>query len=371
MRTCLTHLRLFMTADAAGGVFQYALDLAAGLAAAGVEITLAIFGPAMNASQRGQTRALRGVRVIETGLAIEWLATSEADVIRAAAAAADLACSCRADAVHLNSPALAIARYDVPAVAVAHSCLASWWAAVKGTALPEDFRWRTAFFSRGLEAANLVVCPSLAFARVLNAIYGRTAVAVHNGRSSEGAGAGLAAPAPFAFTAGRLWDEGKDVATLDAAAGLTNVPLYAAGAEEGPNGARIELRHAQALGMLSEADLRAQLARRPIFACASLYEPFGLSVLEAAQAGCALVLSGIPTFRELWQGTALFAAVREPHCFARAIARLQADPPLRAALGRAAQARAKAYSAEAMTQRMLGIYSALLGLREARRGAAA
>src|SRR5579885_2652545 len=111
-----------------------------------------------------------------------------------------------------------------------------------------DFRWRTAFFSRGLEAANLVVCPSLAFARVLNAIYGRTAVAVHNGRSSEGAGAGLAAPAPFAFTAGRLWDEGKDVATLDAAAGLTNVPLYAAGAEEGPNGARIELRHAQALG---------------------------------------------------------------------------------------------------------------------------
>src|SRR5579884_1993999 len=105
MRTCLTHLRLFMTADAAGGVFQYALDLAAGLAAAGVEITLAIFGPAMNASQRGQTRALRGVRVIETGLAIEWLATSEADVIRAAAAAADLACSCRADAVHLNSPA--------------------------------------------------------------------------------------------------------------------------------------------------------------------------------------------------------------------------------------------------------------------------
>ncbi len=45
---------------------------------------------------------------------------------------------------------------------------------------------------------------------------------------------------------------------------------------------------------------------RPIFVSTSLYEPFGLAVLEAAQAGCPLVLSDIATFRELWDGAAIF-----------------------------------------------------------------
>ena len=38
--------RLLMTADAVGGVWTYALDLAAGLAPFGVETTLAVLGPA-------------------------------------------------------------------------------------------------------------------------------------------------------------------------------------------------------------------------------------------------------------------------------------------------------------------------------------
>ena len=52
----------------------------------------------------------------------------------------------------------------------------------------------------------------------------------------------------------------------------------------------------------------------------ALYEPFGLAVLEAAQAGCALVLSDIPTFRELWDGAALFvAAATTPRLCAEAV----------------------------------------------------
>ena len=50
------------------------------------------------------------------------------------------------------------------------------------------------------------------------------------------------------------------------------------------------------------------MARTAVFVSPALYEPFGLAVLEAAQAGCALVLSDIPTFRELWDGVALFVA---------------------------------------------------------------
>jgi glycogen(starch) synthase len=36
------------------------------------------------------------------------------------------------------------------------------------------------------------------------------------------------------------------------------------------------------------------------------YEPFGLSVLEAALSGCALVLGDIASLREVWGGAACY-----------------------------------------------------------------
>ncbi len=86
---------------------------------------------------------------------------------------------------------------------------------------------------------------------------------------------------------------------------------------------------------------RAWLARSPIFASAALYEPFGLAVLEAAQAGCALVLSDIPTFRELWDGAALFVPADDAAAFAAALAGARSTTPTaRAARGAAAPRRA-------------------------------
>lgn len=43
-----------------------------------------------------------------------------------------------------------------------------------------------------------------------------------------------------------------------------------------------------------------------IYVHPALCEPFGLAVVEAAQAGCALVLSEIAPLRENWEGAALF-----------------------------------------------------------------
>ena len=70
------------------------------------------------------------------------------------------------------------------------------------------------------------------------------------------------------------------------------------------------LAHLQPLGELDERTLAGCLSARPVFVSAARYEPFGLAVLEAAQAGCPLVLSDIPTFRELWDGAALFVDPR-------------------------------------------------------------
>ncbi len=55
-------------------------------------------------------------------------------------------------------------------------------------------------------------------------------------------------------------------------------------------------------------------AAATVFASMARYEPFGLAVLEAAQAGMRLVLSDIPTFRELWDGAAIFVGDEAGTC---------------------------------------------------------
>lgn len=246
----------------------------------------------------------------------------------------------------------------MPIVSVLHSCLASWWAAVRGGPLPQDFRWRTKLMAHGIACTDTLVCPSAAFADQIERIYGRRPLVVHNGRVAA-APPMPEAPSLFAFTAGRLWDDGKDVATLEAAARRLDLPVLAAGPTEGPNDARIELSRLQALGPISPSEVRSFLARQPIFVTSALYEPFGLAVLEAAQAGCALVLSDIPTFRELWDGAAVFVLPRDREGFAEALSRLAKDPARRTALENAAKERSARYTVAAMAARMIEIYAAI------------
>jgi glycosyltransferase involved in cell wall biosynthesis len=168
------------------------------------------------------------------------------------------------------------------------------------------------------------------------------------------------------LTAGRLWDDGKNVATLDRVAGRLSVPVLAAGPTDGPNGASIIMRNAQPLGHVAAESLDKLLAARPIFASLARYEPFGLAVLEAAQAGCAIVLSDIPTFRELWDDAALFVDPQDEDGATDAFARLLADQPERDRLGRAAQERAGRYTLARMVDDMANAYRDVLAGRSAR-----
>jgi glycosyltransferase involved in cell wall biosynthesis len=230
---------------------------------------------------------------------------------------------------------------------------------VRRTPLPADFEWRRELVERGLDRASVVIAPSGAFAVETARAYDvqTPVLAVHNGRRPIPAG--VVPQADFVFTASRLWDEGKNIATLDAAAAQLDGPFEAAGPVDGPNGAHIDLHQLRLLGEISAARMAGLLAARPVFASAALYEPFGLSVLEAAHAGCALVLSDIATHRELWRDCALFVPARDPGAFARAFRRLLADRDRRNALGRAAHARALLYSPERMASRMAAIYARL------------
>jgi glycosyltransferase involved in cell wall biosynthesis len=98
-----------------------------------------------------------------------------------------------------------------------------------------------------------------------------------------------------------------------------------------------------------------------VFASLAVYEPFGLAVLEAALAGCALVLSDTATFRELWHDAALFVPAGDASAVRDAVNRLIADGDLRLRLSARAQARAAAYSAEACVCGTLAVYRRVLG----------
>ncbi|WP_298814828.1 glycosyltransferase family 4 protein [uncultured Sphingomonas sp.] len=354
--------RLLMTADAVGGVWQYALELAAALAPLGVDAHLALIGPALSSAQRDRAAAL-GVTYTETGLPLDWLARDAAEVRRTADAVAMAAALHGADVAQLNQPAFALADYAMPIIAVAHSCVASWWDAVEQGPLPADLAWQAALTGDGLARADVSVCPSAALADTVQRLYAlpRRPRVVHNGRTAI---ASTGALADYVFTAGRLWDRGKDVATLDRAAARICLPIKAAGSLAGPNGEQVAFAHLDTLGALSDADVADRLSARLIFASAARYEPFGLAVLEAASAGCALVLSDIPTFRELWDGVAIFVTPGDDAGFARAIDALASDSAVRIEAGERARARAARYTPAANARGMADIYARAVAPRE-------
>ena len=358
-------MKLLVTADAVGGVWQYATDLAAALLPHGVEPVLAVTGPAPSPDQRDAVAS--GVRVVDTGLPLDWLAAGAEAVRAAGTGIAALAGELGADLVQLNGPALAgSTRFPCPVVAVAHGCVATWWDAAEGGALPVDLAWHAELMRDGLLAADAAVAPSASFADHVRRRYRlpRLPLVVHNGRTPP-APASDGPLAPHVLTAGRLWDRVKRTPLLDAVAARLPVPLRAAGPVEAPHGERAAASHLALLGTIAAADLAREYAARPVFVSAASFEPFGLAVLEAAQAGCALVLSDIATFRELWDGAALFVAGDDPAEWADAIGALVADRPRRLALGGAAAARARRYTPAATATAMAGLYAGLLDRRRA------
>ena len=344
--------RVLMTTDAVGGVWRYSVELAQGFAALGAETVLAVMGPAASEGQRREADGVPGLRLVQTGLPLDWTAGSAGALRRASAGLRGLAALTGAVSVHLHAPALVgDAPWPAPVVAVAHSCVATWWRQARGGDMPADFAWRTEAAAVGLRRAAAVIAPSRAHADALRHVYGPLDLhVVHNGRRPLPAGAGPRARA--VLTAGRLWDEGKRAAWLDRAAAGLDAPVRAAGPVEGPGGAASAFAHLDLLGTLDEPALADALAGARVFASVPAYEPFGLAVLEAAQAGMALVLSDIPTFRELWDGAALF--VPDEAALLPALRRALDAP---APLGAAARERAGRTTAAAMAEATLALHA--------------
>jgi glycosyltransferase involved in cell wall biosynthesis len=348
------------TTDAVGGVWSYSLTLATALAAHGVRTTLAVLGPAPAPAQRAEAAAVPGLALLHGDYRLEWMDDPWDDVARAGAWLREVAAAVQPDVVHLNGYALAAEPWPAPVVVVAHSCVLSWWEAVRGEPAPPTWDAYERVVARGVRAADLVVAPTRAMLSEVVRRYGvpRAAAVVHNAAPAD-APAGIPKE-PLVFCAARLWDEAKNVAALDAAAAHAPWPVYVAGDARRPGGASVELRHVTALGPLPRDATAAWMARASVYALPARYEPFGLSVLEAARARCALVLGDVASLRELWEGAAVFVAPGDHGALAATLARLAASPAERAALAAAACERATGFTPERTAREYHAHYARLV-----------
>jgi glycosyltransferase involved in cell wall biosynthesis len=359
-------MRLFMTADAVGGVWTYALELCSALAAHDVNVLLATMGPRPAVSQRKAASALANVELIESEFALEWMPDPWQEVDAAGEWLLEKARHFNPDIVHLNGYAHVSLPWSRPVVSVAHSCVSTWWQAVHGCEPPEEWNEYRRRVRHGLTHADRVVAPTHAFASNISSAYqlARSIDVIHNGRAPRPVKDG-GTRSKIVLACGRAWDAAKNFSTLDAAIADLPWPAYLAGGTQSPDGHTWAPRNLECLGALPESELSEWRARAEIFVHPALYEPFGLALLEAAMSGCCLALSDLSSMRELWDGAAEFFDPRSTESVRAAIRRLIASPHHRATLRAAARERAEQLSSASMAAHYMHLYREISNSRRA------
>lgn len=337
-----------MTADAVGGVWTYAMELSRALERHSVEIVLA----AMGGPTPPPERPPNVIALHHRPYKLEWMDEPWDDVRRAGEWLLELEARFAPTVIHLNGYAHAALPWRAPVLAAGHSCVLSWWEAVRGGAAPPFWnRYREAV-SAGLAAARVVIAPTRTMLEALRRHYGlRGGAVIPNAVERRIAAGSRDFPEQFVLSAGRFWDEAKNVRALVDVAPRLRWPVYVAG-DGVPHGHAVH-----ALGRLSPGEMALCYAHAPIYTLPALYEPFGLSVLEAAASGCALVLGDIPSLRENWDGAAVFVPSRDAAALEAALSRMISDARYRAAMQRAARERSHRFSPARMARAYLAAYA--------------
>jgi glycogen synthase len=351
---------ILMTADPIGGVWQYALELCQQLAKRDVKVVLATMGRQLEQGERTAVGGLPNVELCESAYKLEWMTDSWNDVTAAGQWLLDLEARFNPGLIHLNQYSHGAIPWKVPALVVGHSCVYSWFEAVKGFCPGPEWQSYRQAVRLGLQGADLVTAPSRSMLASLEKHYGSFAAAepIYNGRS--GARFAPGDKENFIFTAGRLWDEGKNIASLNSVIGKIPWTIYAAGESRAPDGKSAFVDGLILLGRLDSGMLAQWFSRAAIFILPARYEPFGLSALEAALSGCALVLGETESLREIWHDAAVFVQPDDPEHMRAALVKLIANPSLREDFSRRARKRALRFTPERMTQAYMEVYARLL-----------
>ena len=349
-----------MTADAVGGVWTYALELTRALEPFGVEVLLALMGPSLTTAQLIDARSISNLTLFKSDYKLEWMPDCWSDVKRAGDWLLQLENRLQPDLIHLNGYAHGSLPWNNPTLVAGHSCVFSWWRAVKAGAPPPEWQRYKKQVQNGLHAAGLVVTPSNAMLDALETHYGsltNTRI-IPNGRNPE-----TFQPREkrtFILSAGRLWDEAKNIRCVTEIASELPWPVVVAGdLQQRPlqNGCRW-------LGSLPETELRHWFAAAAIYALPALYEPFGYTPLEAALSGCALVLGDIESLREIWGDAAVFVDPTDSHALKTEILQLINEPKHRDEMSDHARARALYFTASRMGENYFAAYHELLAAKD-------
>lgn len=356
-------MKVLMTTDTVGGIWHYALELAHGLSEHGAEVALATLGDMPNDEQQQAAAAIPNLTLHPSQYPLEWMPDPWAELERAGEWLLDLAAEFKPDVVHLNNYYHGALTWPAPVLMVAHSCVYSWFEAVHGT-LPDRGwqRYRQAV-DAGLKGADMVVAPSAAMLASVDKFYGagrNTRVIANGRRSAEFRPRNKRARI---LAAGRLWDEGKNVLALARVAPQLSWPVRLIGDAHHPDGREIRFDNVEWLGPTGSHRVAREYASASIYALPARYEPFGLSILEAALAGCTLVLGDIPSLREIWGKAALYVRPDDDHQLAKTLNGLIANGIERQSWGVRARHRARRYSAARMTKAYLQAYGELIDAR--------
>lgn len=282
----------------------------------------------------------------------------------------------RTDLVHLASPfclgarGSAVAQHlGVPAIAVYQTDIPGYARAYHTGRLGEAAAWR---WLRGIhDAADRTLAPSAASAACLHAqgigrvwLWGRGVDTKRFAPAHRSASLRRSlAPGGEVLVGyvGRLAAE-KRVDLLAQVATLPGTRLVIVGSGPAEATARRALPAAVFLGQREGAELARIFASLDIFVHAGCYETFGQTLQEAAASGLPVVAPAVGGPLDIVADgvTGYLVTPGDPGALAAAVARLAADPGLRAAQGRAARARVLTRSWTALGDALIEHYAAVL-----------
>ena len=111
-------------------------------------------------------------------------------------------------------------------------------------------------------------------------------------------------------------------------------------------------------GFVSDELLPAVYSQAEVFICPSLYEGFGLPVLEAMACGCPVVCAGTSALPEVAGSAGLLVDPLRPGGWSEAILRLLADKALREKMRKSGLRQSKKFSWEETARKTLAVYEA-------------
>jgi glycogen synthase len=357
--------RILMTADTVGGVWTYALELARALGKYHIEVAVATMGPEPSPAQREEAARVPNVELFRSKYKLEWMQNSSSDVKAAGEWLLGLEKRLRPDVVHLNGYAHAVLPWRTPKLVVGHSCLLSWWRACRPGEPPPELDEYKSMVQRGLRAADRVVAPTRAMLKALNQNYPEAVknkgLVIPNGVDVDSLSPTM--KAKFVLSAGRLWDEGKNIQSLTGIAWELPWAVCLAGEKQNGDGGNVTIStkaNCYPLGNLPRETLRYWYACASIYVLPARYEPFGLSVLEAALSGCALVLGGIDSLKENWAKAAVFVNPADRIALKETLLELTKNEVYRRRLGQLARERALQFTSTRMAKQYADAYSDML-----------